>query len=37
LLGFLGTGESLEFKDGVIGGEDDEEGEVSEPTELEIG
>jgi hypothetical protein len=35
LLGFPGAEESLELKDGVIGGEDDEEdGKVSE---LEIG
>ncbi len=36
LLGFPRAEESPEFKDGVIGGEDDdEEGEVSEPAELE--
>ncbi len=38
LLGFIGAEQSLELKDGVIGGEDDdEEGEVSEPAELETG
>ncbi len=37
MLGFLGAEESPELKDGVIRGEDDEEGEVSEPAELETG
>jgi hypothetical protein len=36
LLGFPGAEEAPELKDGVIGREDDdEEGEVSEPAELE--
>jgi hypothetical protein len=38
LLGFPGAEESPELKDGVIGGEDDdEERELSEPDELETG
>jgi hypothetical protein len=39
LLGLPGAEESPELKDGVIGGEDgdDDEGEVSEPAELETG
>ncbi len=35
LLGFPGAEESPKLKDGVIGGEDDEEGEVFEHVELE--
>ncbi len=35
MLGFPGAEESPKLKDGVIGGEHDEEGEVSEPAELE--